>query len=122
MELNFSDVSFTHKFWGLILPLALIVLDIFTGWLNAWRTGTLDSKKMREGLSKKVGEIVYIAVGILLKYAIGLDPVAIFIILYICLMEIVSLAENCDKLGIKMPQFLKDKVNNLNQKLNGKEK
>ena len=27
-------------------------------------------------------------------------------------MEISSLAENCDKLGVKMPQKLKDKLNN----------
>ena len=121
MGIDISTIEFSHKFWGVILPLALIGLDILTGWLNAWRTSTLDSKKMREGLTKKVGELVYIAVGILLKYAIGLEPVAIFIIFYICLMEIISLAENCDKLGIKMPKILKEKVNNLNEKLNGKE-
>ena len=121
MEIDITSINFAHKFWSLILPIALMGLDILTGWLYAWRTNSLDSKKMREGLTKKVGELVYIAVGILLKYAIGLEPVAIFIVLYICLMEIVSLAENCDKLGIKMPLFLKEKVNNLNNKLNGKE-
>ena len=120
MEIDIAIISFSHKIWYVVLPLILACLDVLTGWLYAWRTNTLDSKKMREGLTKKFGELVYIMVGILLKYAVGLEAIAIFLSFYICLMEVISLAENCDKLGIKMPKFLKDKVNNLNDKLNGK--
>ena len=31
-------------------------------------------------------------------------------------MEISSLAENCDKLGVKIPPKLKEKINNENEK------
>ena len=35
-----------------------------------------------------------------------------FIILYVCYMEIMSLLENCDKLGVGLPQKWLEKVNN----------
>jgi phage-related holin len=34
-------------------------------------------------------------------------------------MEIMSLIENCDKLGVPMPNVLKKKVNNLEKELEG---
>ena len=35
-----------------------------------------------------------------------------FIVLYVSYMEIISLAENCDKLGFPLPDKLKEKLNN----------
>ncbi len=120
MDFNIP-INLTHEIWYVILPLILAGLDVLTGWLNAWKTNTLSSKKMREGLTKKFGELVYVTVGLIFKYATGIDGISIFLSSYICLMEIISLAENCDKLGIKMPKFLKEKVNNLNDYFSGKE-
>ena len=76
------------------------------------KNGDFKSSKMREGLSKKFGELVYILIGILTKYALGTELILYFAVGYICLMEISSLAENCDKLGVKMPKKLKEKLNN----------
>ena len=67
---------------------------------------------MRTGLSKKFGELVYILVGILTKFALGTELILYFTVGYICLMEISSLAENCEKLGVKMSPKLKEKLNN----------
>ena len=67
---------------------------------------------MRTGLSKKFGELVYVLVGIITKFALGVDLILYFTVGYICLMEISSLAENCDKLGVKIPDKLKNKLNN----------
>ena len=83
-----------------------------TGVVIAWRNNDFQSSKMRAGLSKKFGELVYVLVGILTKYALGTDLILYFAVGYICLMEISSLAENCDKLGVKMPDKLKEKLNN----------
>ena len=67
---------------------------------------------MRAGLSKKFGELVYVLVGIVTKFALGTTLILYFTVGYICLMEISSLLENCDKLGVEMPDKLKEKLNN----------
>ena len=90
----------------------LIVLDVATGVIIAWKNNDFKSAKMREGLSKKFGELVYVLIGILAKFALGTELILYFAVGYICLMEISSLAENCDKLGVEMPQKLKEKLNN----------
>lgn len=117
-----SELSFTSFWWCLLVPLILIILDILTGLVNAWKDGNFKSAIMRAGLSKKFGEIVYILVGLMTKYALGTEVILYFLVGYICLMEISSLLENCDKLGVKIPEKIKDKINNLDEKTSEKEK
>lgn len=112
MEVFIQNFNFTNIWWAIATPLILIVLDICTGVAIAWRNGDFKSSIMRAGLSKKFGELVYVLVGILTKFALGNDLILYFVVGYICLMEISSLAENCDKLGVPMPDKLKDKINN----------
>lgn len=90
----------------------LIIIDVLTGVVIAWKNNDFKSAKMRAGLSKKFGELVYVLVGILNKFALGTELILYFTVGYICFMEISSLAENCDKLGVKMPDKLKEKLNN----------
>lgn len=112
MEEILQNVQFTNIYWTIITPLVLIILDVLTGVIRAWRDNDFKSAKMRAGLSKKFAELVYVIVGILTKYALGVDLFLYFIVGYICFMEVSSLAENCDKLGIPMPDKLKKKLNN----------
>lgn len=112
MEEIIQNIHFTNLLWTIITPLILIVLDVLTGIIIAWKNNNFQSAKMREGLSKKFGEIVYILVGIVSKFAIGTEIILYFTVGYICIMEISSLLENCDKLGIKIPEKIKDKLNN----------
>ena len=114
MEQIIQNVHFTNIIWAILAPLILIILDILTGIVIAWRNNDFQSTKMRAGLSKKFGEIVYVLVGIIAKFALGIDLVLYFAVGYICIMEISSLAENCDKLDIKIPAKLKEKLNNAN--------
>ena len=107
-----QNIQFTNIWWAILAPIFLIVLDVLTGIIIAWRNGDFKSAKMREGLSKKFGELVYVLIGILAKFAIGTELILYFAVGYICLMEISSLAENCDKLGVKIPTKLKEKLNN----------
>lgn len=112
MEEIIQNIHFTNLWWAILAPLILIIIDVLTGVVIAWRNNDFQSSKMRAGLSKKFGELVYVLVGILTKYALGTDLILYFTVGYICIMEISSLAENCDKLGVKMPDKLKDKLNN----------
>lgn len=116
MENIIQNIHFTNDFWALLTPIILICLDIMTGLCIAWKNDKFKSTTMRAGLSKKFGEIVYILVGLITKYALGTELILYFTVCYICLMEISSLAENCDKLGVKMPEKLKEKLNNESNK------
>lgn len=112
-----SDFEITNIIWFILLPLILEVLDVITGYLNAWIQDDIQSKKMREGLGKKVAELIYCSVALLINILFNMPSISYFITGYICFMEIMSLAENCDKLGVPMPKVLKKKVNNLKDEI-----
>lgn len=113
MEEIFKNVQFTNIAWAIIVPLTLMVLDIVTGYYNAWKNKEVSSSKMRDGLGKKCAELCYIIVGVLINFAFETKAVMYFIVLYVCYMEVVSLIENCDKLGVPLPNLIKDKINNI---------
>ncbi len=112
MEEIIQNLHFTNIWWAILVPMILIILDIFTGLVISWRNGDFRSSVMRTGLSKKFGELVYVLIGILTKFALGTELILYFTVGYICLMELSSLTENCDKLGVKIPPKLKEKLNN----------
>ena len=105
------NLKFTSEWWSLMGPLVLCVLDVLTGYMYAWINDDVKSAKMRAGLGKKFGELVYVVVGIVAKYAIGTGSIMLFMSAYICFMEIVSLFENCAKLGVPVPDKIKSKIN-----------
>lgn len=107
-----EGLKFSHNFWEILLPLILMGIDIITGYYNAWKTKRISSSKMRDGLGKKLAELCYIVVGILISYAFDLKAIGYFISLYVVYMELMSIAENCKKLGVDMPDNLKEKLNN----------
>lgn len=113
MQELIQNIHFSNIWWAIATPLILIVIDVLTGVIIAWKNNDFKSAKMRAGLSKKFGELVYVLVGILTKFALGTELILYFTVGYICLMELSSLAENCDKLGVKMPDKLKEKLNNI---------
>ena len=112
MEELIQNIHFTSAWWAMLAPLILIVIDVITGVVIAWRDNNFKSSVMRAGLSKKFGELVYVLIGVLTKYALGTEMILYFTVIYICLMELSSLAENCDKLGVDIPDLLKEKLNN----------
>lgn len=116
MEQIINELHWTSISWCIIAPIILIILDVLTGIAIAWRNDDFKSAIMRAGLSKKFGEIVYVLVGIMTKYALGTDIILYFLVGYICIMEVSSLLENCDELGVKMPEKLKAKLNNIDTK------
>lgn len=85
----------------MIVPLVLMVADIITGYYNAWRKNKVKSSKMRDGIGKKIAELVYILVGFMFAYAFGIPAISYFVSIYIIYMELTSVAENCKKLGVK---------------------
>lgn len=114
-----ETLKFTHDFWLIVLPCVLMVLDIITGYYNAWKSKKVSSKKMRDGLGKKLAELVYIVISMMISSAFGINPVKYFIALYIVYMELVSISENCKKLGVPMPEVVAEKLSNKDGEENG---
>lgn len=107
-----EELRFTHTFWAIVLPCILMILDIITGYYNAWEKNEISSKKMRDGLGKKLAELIYIVIGMLISCAFGVKGIGFFISGYVVYMELVSIAENCKKLGVELPKEVADKLNN----------
>lgn len=114
-----KHLQFTSPKWVYALPLILMGIDILTGLVNAcFKEKNFQSSVMRAGLTKKVGEIAIIIVGIVCTYGVGLPTYLMkSVILYICLMELMSIFENADKMGVPLPKFVKNIVNNINKSI-----
>lgn len=107
----------------LLLPFILMVLDFLTGITHAWATGHLKSYKMRDGLNKKVGEICILLVGYIFTWTINAPKyLMIGLTIYIVIMELISLSENLDKMGVPIPKPLKKALRNAEYKATEGEK
>lgn len=113
-----SQLSFTSDFWIVLMPAILMTLDVMTGFINAWSKNQVKSSIMRQGLARKFGELVIITIGQLFFFGVGLPKYCVaFISFYIILMELISICENLDKLGVPIPKFIKKVLNNAEKKI-----
>ena len=111
-----EHLRFTNSWWIMIVPLAIILLDIITGITNAWVKGEIKSYRLREGLGKKAGEIVLLILGWLLYQGLGVSKaVPCICSLYISFMEFISNMENLKKLGVQIPKFIDRALSGANE-------
>lgn len=130
MDINelYNSMITAEHFRVLLVPFVLMVLDFLTGVSHAWATGHLKSYKMREGLIRKFAEICIIAIGVLFRWAINLpDYIIIGLTIYVLIMELVSISENLDKMGVPLPKWVQKALRNAeykiqNENLNSNEK
>lgn len=108
-----EEVSFSNDTWRIILPFIMMGVDIVTGLIYAWSSHTFQSAKMRSGLAKKAGEGVIIILGELALFGLGLpEQLMTGISIYVIFMELMSIIENLDKLGVPLPTNIKKSINN----------
>ena len=113
-----QSFRFRNEWWVLVLPISLMAIDVITGLLKAFVTKTFQSSVLRAGGCKKAGEVAVLGVGELFTCALVLpDYVMIMVSAYIVFMEIMSSIENVDKLGVPIPAFVRDVVNNVDDQL-----
>lgn len=114
-----NQFEFTNTTWTFMLPIVLMAIDVLTGVTNAWIKGEIKSSILRKGLGKKIGEIVVLAIGELFLIAMSL-PMAVLngISLYIIVMELISICENLEKLGVPIPKFVKKALASTEEKIN----
>lgn len=102
-----EKITYTHDYWALLLPIILMGADILTGWIQASINGTWDSTKMRKGLFRKSAEIVIVILSYVIQRAVALPiDIFIFISIYVCIMEILSVIENIDQAGLPVPAWI----------------
>lgn len=108
-----NNLHFSHEYWILVCPFITICIDFITGLINSWAKKEFQSSKMRTGLSKKVGEISILVLGEVFTAAFSLPSYFIQgIAIYIIIMELMSIFENIDKMGVPVPKFVKKVINN----------
>ena len=113
-----EEFHYTNDIWVVIVPMALMALDIITGVVNAWVKNEIKSSKLREGLAKKFGEMSIIFIGELFVIAFGLQAIiASGFSIYIVIMELISICENLDKLGVPIPKFVKKALAETSEKI-----
>ena len=116
MEEIIARVQFSNAAWVFIIPIALMGIDYATGILNAWLKGEIKSKKMREGLAKKFGELCVLVIGAIFSYGLAVPVIILnFVSIYIMIMESISICENLNKLGVPIPKFIKKALSEANE-------
>lgn len=88
--------------------LIVMVIDYIMGFLIAWKDHDVKSRKMHEGLVRKIGYIalvvaVDVVAGVLMKDGRGIRDAVIIGFLF---NEFISLLEHINVLGIKTPKAL----------------
>lgn len=113
-----GQLKFTKELWLFIIPGTLMLIDFLTGLINAWVKKEIKSSKMREGLGKKCGESFVLIIGQIFTVGISL-PVYFLVGLsgYIILMELISICENLDKLGVPVPGWIKKSLKSYRDKI-----
>lgn len=113
-----SQFDFRNELWVLFIPLGLIAIDILSGVIKAWSKNDFKTTVMRKGLAKKAEEIMILVVGELISYGLMLPEIVMNCVsFYIIFMEVMSILENADQLGIPVPGFIKNVINNTNETL-----
>ncbi len=116
MEDIIAKVQFANSAWIFIVPIALMGIDYATGILNAWIKGEIKSKKMREGLAKKFGELCVLVIGAIFSFGLAVPVIVVnFVSVYIMIMELISICENLNKLGVPIPKFIKKALSEANE-------
>ena len=117
-----ENVKFVNEVWVFMIPGILMAVDILTGSLNAWAKRDFKSYKMRQGLVKKCGEVTILGIGEL--FTIGMIlPTYIMsgVSFYIIFMELISICENLQKMGVPIPKFIKKALSDTEKALEDKE-
>jgi toxin secretion/phage lysis holin len=103
-----EKIHFTSSLWVIAIPIILMTVDIFTGLTNAWIKKEVDSSKLRKGLGKKIGEIATLFVGEIFIVGLNVSTMLVSgISIYLIIMELISICENLEKLGVPIPSFIR---------------
>jgi toxin secretion/phage lysis holin len=103
-----------NDLWLYLTPLIFMMADVITGFGNAYIYKTIVSHKMRSGIIKKCGEMLIIFLTSLICFVLQLPhQIIIAVAFYMILMEAISILENLDKIGVPIPGWIEQSLNNV---------
>lgn len=116
-----SIISIFTGLFGLMFTvlLGLMAIDFITGFISAWANGTLQSSKGYRGLFKKIytmlliGAVLLIEIAVLKSNGVITDGVSGAF----AVIEFLSIVENGNKMGIKIPNFLQKLITTMKSKV-----
>ena len=104
-------IHFEKTWYILIVPMVMMAFDYLTGIMKAWHNHDIQSSKLRDGLNRKFGEVIVIIISLFLQYSIGLpNEITTFVSIYIVVMELISIIENLNAIGVKVPKWIRDRL------------
>ena len=107
MELINSVLTDQTKILSIIV-VVILILEMLSGVLAAIKNKELNSKKFREGLLSKTGYFVQIALVFLVSIMISMPYLLYADLLWIACSEGVSVLENLSRMGVPIPEFVKN--------------
>lgn len=116
-----NSLNFVNIFWQIGTPIIFIICDVVAGVLQAIVNQNMDSQKMREGLIHKALIIMILILSFAIQYTFNLGIISKFVCIYIIVMEIISIFENLNKVGIDLfgsSRIIKEKSDATNENLN----
>lgn len=100
----------------LLFYIAIIILDvisaiILTKFLGQTKHGKFTSDKFRGGIVKKIGCLVLWVLLVLMNKKYNIEPIFQFSTKGLILAEVISLLENLNLMGVKIPKPFQDYIN-----------
>lgn len=109
----------------IIILICAMIIDYATGMSAAWYNSELSSKKGVKGIVKKVGYLALVVATMILDWLIsqGLQQInldlhysvffAVLVAVWLIINELISVLENLSRMGVPIPNFLKNLINRL---------
>ncbi len=116
-----SFITYLFGGWSALIQIlvAFVVIDYITGVLAAGINGKLNSNIGLKGIAKKVFIFIIVACGHLVDNAMGTQDIVRDAAIYFYMAnELLSILENAGKIGLPVPDILKNSIDTLK----GKEK
>ena len=117
MEMIISSLpkmKFISEFVFYLVPLIFMLCDVVSGLAKAYVQKNIISNKMRSGIIKKCGEMMIIILTAVVVYSVQWPHQIIAVVsVYMILMEIISIMENLDEIGVPIPKWIEKTINNV---------
>lgn len=102
LKIIMESLNFSSILWQVLTPILFSVADVITGFIQAVINNNVDTTKMRKGLLHKVLIILVLFLSFVLDATFNLNFCSKAVSVYIIVMEVLSIAENLTKAGVKM--------------------
>ncbi|MDT2171299.1 phage holin family protein [Paenibacillus larvae] len=106
-------VSYLFGGWGAALDILLfcVIVDYITGMISAFLEGILVSKAGYIGIARKITIFILVVISHKIDIYLGQSPfLRDAVVIFYIFNEMVSILENCGRIGVPIPPFLKEAI------------